>query len=71
MKTAVNDLGERQYTDIQVIDYVMKSGMSETEIAATLSRLGYTEKDIDEYEAYMRPAYMGEFHKLQERLGHG
>jgi hypothetical protein len=69
MKTAVNNSGERQYTDIQVIDYVMKSGMSEAEIAATLSRLGYTEQDIDKYEAYMRPAYMGEFRRLEEELG--
>ena len=64
MKTAVNDLGERQYTDIQVINYVMNSGLSETEIAATLSRLGYTEKDIDEYEEWLRPKNFDDLRRL-------
>ncbi len=48
-----------------VIDAVMKSGMLEGDIAATLSRLGFTDADIDAYEAANRPAYFGEFQQLQ------
>jgi hypothetical protein len=42
----------------------MKSGMSDADIAATLSRLGYTNSDIDAYERAMAPAYTGNFQSL-------
>lgn len=47
-----------------VIDYVVNSGMLDADVAATLSRLGFTDADIAAYEASIRPAYMGEFQSL-------
>jgi hypothetical protein len=63
-KTDIYGDFSRTNTDTQVIDYVMKSGMSDADIAATLSRLGYTNSDIDAYERAMAPAYTGNFQSL-------
>lgn len=55
---AMEEAGEPTDT---IIGYVLDSGMSDNDVAATLSRLGFTDADIAAYEASTRPAYMGEF----------
>jgi len=53
---------------IAVIDYVMNSGLLAEDISAVLSGLGYTNEDIDRYEAATRgTTYTGEFQRLFNR----
>jgi hypothetical protein len=62
---AMKEEGE---SDIAVIDYVVKSGLPNEDISAVLSGLGYTNEDIDRYEATTRGTlYMGEFQRLFNR----
>jgi hypothetical protein len=59
---------EEAESDIAVIDYVVKSGLPIEDITAVLSALGYTNEDIDMYEAATREtAYMGEFQRWFNR----
>jgi hypothetical protein len=59
---------EEDESDIAVIDYVVKSGLPIEDISAVLSALGYTNEDIDMYEAATRgTTYMGEFQRWFNR----
>ena len=59
---------EEDESDIAVIDYVVKSGLPIEDITAVLSALGYTNEDIDMYEAATRgTTYMGEFQRWFNR----
>lgn len=67
MKDATDKYGERLYSDNAIIGYVLNSGLSSNEISAILTRLGYSDTDVQRYINYSQPNYFGHFQVIQEQ----